>query len=414
MRGSISTAEVLLRAGGDAQAADSKGYNAAHVCAQYGHSEMLFRLLTDEGVPVDSTDGDRRTPLHWAAYKGFPTTARVLLFLGADGRLQDVEGCTPVHWAAIRGYAEVINLLVQARGVDILAQCDATGNTPGQLASEKGHRTLARVLAGMRAKGTPPRTASGRVRRAIGRYELLPILVGIIVSLLVAFIAVVVREAGVPAVGIAVAVCASSGLVFLYRTKNCDPGFIAPQGQGDVEAFKHHVEDSSFGVAAGKLCCTCNIIKPPRSKHCSVCNKCVEVFDHHCPWVAGCIGRRNRLDFFLFLFLEMLALFTSAIYTVIFLAERSDTITPGTLTGAVIFLMFDAMMLISTTALGCTQAVNLAQNLTTNERSNAFRYHYLRDNVGRFVNPHDRGCWNNCIEAVQDIHREEIDAEHKA
>ena len=64
---------------------------------------------------VDAPDADSRTPLHWAAYKGFGDTIRLLLVMDARWALADREGCTPLHWAAIRGNAEACTLLLQAR-----------------------------------------------------------------------------------------------------------------------------------------------------------------------------------------------------------------------------------------------------------------------------------------------------------
>ena len=51
-----------------------------------------------------------------------------------------------------------------------------------------------------------------------------------------------------------------------------------------------------------RYCDECNMIKPPRAHHCSICNKCILNMDHHCPWVASCVGLCNYRYFVLFMF----------------------------------------------------------------------------------------------------------------
>eukprot|EP00878_Enallax_costatus_P015701 GHUV01016450.1.p1 GENE.GHUV01016450.1~~GHUV01016450.1.p1 ORF type:complete len:672 (+),score=200.05 GHUV01016450.1:267-2018(+) len=48
-------------------------------------------------------------------------------------------------------------------------------------------------------------------------------------------------------------------------------------------------------------CWTCGVEKNLRSKHCPVCKRCVERFDHHCPVIGNCVGAKNHKIFVTYL-----------------------------------------------------------------------------------------------------------------
>ncbi|KAF9620130.1 hypothetical protein IFM89_010789 [Coptis chinensis] len=71
-----------------------------------------------------------------------------------------------------------------------------------------------------------------------------------------------------------------------------------------------------------KECSTCKILKPARSKHCSICDRCVARFDHHCGWMNNCIGEKNIRYFMAFLVWHFLLCLYGAVVLGLVLASR--------------------------------------------------------------------------------------------
>jgi len=68
--------------------------------------------------------------------------------------------------------------------------------------------------------------------------------------------------------------------VSFYLACTVRPGSIS---DSNMSCFDHQPYDGLLYVR-GTMCRSCRIVKPARSKHCSLCGVCVPMFDHHCIW----------------------------------------------------------------------------------------------------------------------------------
>ena len=90
-------------------------------------------------------------------------------------------------------------------------------------------------------------------------------------------------------------------LYSFYLCSISDPGIIKKK---NISFLKQKYPYDFLFNSEKPECKKCNFPKINRSKHCRVCNKCIEKFDHHCIWINNCVGAKNFKSFLYFIFIH--------------------------------------------------------------------------------------------------------------
>ncbi|KDP22570.1 hypothetical protein JCGZ_26401 [Jatropha curcas] len=208
-----------------------------------------------------------------------------------------------------------------------------------------------------------------------------------------------------------IVVLTSLDLILLLLTSGRDPGIIPRNTQPpEPEGYEGHTEATNGQtppfrlprtkdviingiIVKTKYCDTCMLYRPPRCSHCSICNNCVQRFDHHCPWVGQCIGLRNYRFFFSFVFLAtILCLYVHGfcwVYIKRIMNSEETTIwkamakTPASI--ALLVYTFISVWFVG--GLSVFHLYLISKNQSTYEN---FRYRY-----DGLANPFDKGLFEN-------------------
>lgn len=161
---------------------------------------------------------------------------------------------------------------------------------------------------------------------------------------------------------------------------------IAPQSAGTRGALQEYPYDYIL-YYPNVECRTCHTVKPARSKHCSICGKCVLVADHHCIWVNNCIGKGNYLYFFCFLFANTISMVYGFARIMYITMRRSEDVAPYA-KSILIFTILCGSFAVICSVFTYLQLDLVRDGMTTNEKDKWYTMHEIM-REGRLIKTAD-------------------------
>uniref|UniRef100_A0A7S0FUU4 Palmitoyltransferase n=1 Tax=Pyrodinium bahamense TaxID=73915 RepID=A0A7S0FUU4_9DINO len=208
-----------------------------------------------------------------------------------------------------------------------------------------------------------------------------------------------------------------ASLVLLLVTAFSDPGIMprqrdySEQYDDRTKAFRNKQPPRYYEVLMRghpfklKYCTTCNIYRPPRCTHCSVCENCIERFDHHCPWIGNCIGKRNYWLFYSFIsctgFMNFSVLVSSVAQILIVFMEFMDGEMGA---GSALVKTLAQEPLIAAVIVYCLTIVWFTVGLCIYHNylvcTNQTTYEQIKGAYRNVTNPFTRGVLANCADVL--------------
>eukprot|EP00057_Strongylocentrotus_purpuratus_P002406 XP_003724459.1 PREDICTED: probable protein S-acyltransferase 23 isoform X1 [Strongylocentrotus purpuratus] len=375
-RGNPQNVDLFLEAGSNLDTEDHQGRKPVHHAAAGGSVHTLHYLEQVHGITFDERDKHGQTPLHVTCYQGFQDAVKYLLRKGrSDVKLPDSHGNLPIHIACLNALSETCWTLLEIGSCQTLLIKNKEGKTALDVLREgrgMSHQYLFKEMdywAHSKAPHLPPKgPLLSWFTLLFGPFVYFALIIavgsqlrqygGVFMAIFTAVLVFLVsnqqhrishisRWANPVQAGAFFAGISHTAICYFYKvlpvlwpeTVNLSLLILIPLAfimvtlyyrlitgdPGTCKTSQRHSQDGSVltikDIVKGRckidiFCVHCELLPAENVKHCKMCRRCVNNFDHHCQFLLSCIGQRNHRTFVIFILITTLMHVTFVIHAV--------------------------------------------------------------------------------------------------
>ena len=286
--GNMKLIKLLINYGSDINLTNNNGLNVLHLSTQGNHSTPLYYFIHKYKMNINSYDKLGNTCLHWACfYNNYKVLNFLLLCDKIKINIKNKNGYTPLHFSVLGKNINAIKKLINCGG-DISIK-NNENETCLNLAIKKNYKEVIDILI--------KKNFLIKYNKIFSNFFFI---FNIINPILIIFF-IIKNFYNNYNLFLYIIWNIILYIMLYYFNKNDFISYLKLKQNNKCDNLLKLIENKNIDI--NNYCPKCNIYINTINliKHCYICDKCIEGFDHHCIFIGKCIGKNNKKIFLILL-----------------------------------------------------------------------------------------------------------------
>ena len=329
-RGNIKAMEKMIELGVKYNVVNNAGLNIIHMAAQSDNANVIVYFKEKYNFDLFQNDYLNNNSLHWACSSGAKSAIDyLLLYINEKNNNENIinsinsQGQTSLHITILTtGSVSTIKKLIK-KNIDINKK-DNNGLSVFDLVKDNDkYKNIEKIIFEYTHKNCLGLNYHiNDKKNKYAKFIVFNILTLFIILSILYFFFPYMREQRIllPIIEYSFSISTIIFLGLYIYIIFSEPGIIIKNNNDtwiDIINKRKNIN---------KMCPYCMVEQGKFSKHCFLCNKCIEIFDHHCHWINNCVGHLNRPYFIGFIISLLITLMVDSFISINIILFQANSI----------------------------------------------------------------------------------------